>query len=101
MIVKLVDVPENDRQSERAGDRRGVVAGESHRLGDVGTDGCPRADRHPGRDCRWCVGTEPRRAVENLVIGKSQGVLAARPGMTVNEIVRASTLKLDRGLARR
>jgi hypothetical protein len=40
-------------------------------------------------------GTEPRRAVENLVIGKSQGVLAARPGMTVDEIVRASTLKLD------
>ena len=41
------------------------------------------------------LGTEPRRAVENLVIGKSQGVLAARPGMTVDEIVRASTLKLD------
>jgi len=40
-------------------------------------------------------GTEPRRAVENLAIGKSQGVLAARPGMTVDEMVRASTLKLD------
>ena len=40
-------------------------------------------------------GTEPRRAVENLAIGQSQGVLTARPGMTVDEIVRASTLKLD------
>ena len=40
-------------------------------------------------------GTEPRRAAENSAVGKSQGVLAARPGMTVDEMVRASTLKLD------
>ena len=37
-----------------------------------GLMGCRRAYRHPGRDCRWRLRHEPRRAVENLAIGQSQ-----------------------------
>jgi hypothetical protein len=40
-------------------------------------------------------GSEPRRAFDDMLSGKSEGVLAAKPGMTVEEMVRGSTLKLE------
>ncbi|HMI41555.1 MAG TPA: hypothetical protein VK485_10035, partial [Sphingomicrobium sp.] len=39
-------------------------------------------------------GAEPRRALDSRLVGKSQGVLTARPGMRVDEMVRGSTLKI-------
>jgi hypothetical protein len=39
-------------------------------------------------------GAEARRSFDALLIGGSQGTLTARPGMTVDELRRASTLKL-------
>ncbi len=40
-------------------------------------------------------GPGPRKAINSLLIGRSKGTLAAKPGMSVDEIVRASSLKLD------
>jgi hypothetical protein len=40
-------------------------------------------------------GWQPRRALESLSVGQSRGVLVAGPGMTVDEMVRGSSLKLN------
>jgi hypothetical protein len=39
-------------------------------------------------------GSGPRRALDNVPVGQSQGVLSARPGMTVEAMSRGSTLKI-------
>lgn len=41
------------------------------------------------------LGPGPGRAISGLFVGKSQGILQARPGMTVDEMVRGSTLKIS------
>jgi len=40
-------------------------------------------------------GPELRRSINSPFIGTSEGVLSAKPGMTVDEMVRGSTLKLE------
>jgi hypothetical protein len=40
-------------------------------------------------------GSQPRRELEGLAIGTSRGMLVARPGMTVDEMVHGSSLQLN------
>jgi hypothetical protein len=41
-------------------------------------------------------GPGPQHALKSLAIGKSKGVLMARPGMTIEEMIHGSTLPIDR-----
>ncbi len=46
------------------------------------------------------LGDAPRRAIERVLAGPNLGVLAARPDMTLDDMVRQSTMKLDLRYAR-